>query len=592
MDCFTRSFLCAKKYPLELVSPRQSDYLLKENFERLNKEEERLFDQDGKLNVGLLELERGCPSLGFLQVENDTQLQQRLRRSDSQEQCDPLYRAVFFQARSSRDPLSVTRDMFTSVLSHHQVMPVYLDHLFPFGDQENAKDAHFSSFRAENSLSNFLAQQQIPELGRSGLQIQMCYNLRSVEFKKTAHGSPWSIRQAAVYHSFDVKFGRAVWIIIKANSLLRKRIQETASGNRGFKFTNLDTVESAFQASMMQHQVIHEWCTEGWRRYLEHLEEITQEATSDATVAEMEAPTSDREVLLSKFQRSLTFSSLQRQDTGRLSRLAHRSTGFGLRSSRPVLPSTDQAVPLLSLHESKDFESNFNTKFSLKDLQRVQHLVEKVNEVIFVLGMNKHILEKISKYYQSLIKKKDLPDKLKQDCEDAVTEFAEHSDNAISDLAMLESRATALHQLLKERKELLLCVVEHTNMTLNLFLGKEAQKTAIESHKTAIEMKYMAQQMSDVSFRTEQETIFMRIITVVTLLFLPSTFISSLMSTDIVQWPSDSGKPRRVFVPQALGTFFAISAPITFITFPLSYVSHCIEQRRLQQRRQNNQSGQ
>ena len=130
----------------------------------------------------------------------------------------------FITADNSRAPLRLTQDMLLRLLSFHQVMPVYLDFLSVFGSQNEARDLRFSGFREQVALS-ITHRASIPELGRSGRQFQLSYNLKAVACK-SALGialteQQWSIRQAAIHHQFDVESGLSLWIITQGRLFLK-----------------------------------------------------------------------------------------------------------------------------------------------------------------------------------------------------------------------------------------------------------------------------------------------------------------------------------------------------------------------------------
>ena len=74
--------------------------------------------------------------------------------------------------------------MLTLVFTYHQVLPSFLDFLFPFGNQQYAQDFHFSGFKYEDRFSDADSGLRIPELGWSGRDFQFCYNLKSKEPSK------------------------------------------------------------------------------------------------------------------------------------------------------------------------------------------------------------------------------------------------------------------------------------------------------------------------------------------------------------------------------------------------------------------------
>jgi hypothetical protein len=52
------------------------------------------------------------------------------------------------------------------------------------------------------------------------------------------------------------------------------------------------------------------------------------------------------------------------------------------------------------------------------------------------------------------------------------------------------------------------------------------QRTSVEARESAIKMEQMTSRMEDIALKTEEETVSMRIVTYVTLVFLPGTFVS------------------------------------------------------------------
>jgi hypothetical protein len=97
-----------------------------------------------------------------------------------------------------------------------------------------------------------------------------------------------------------------------------------------------------------------------------------------------------------------------------------------------------------------------------------------------------------------------------------------------------------------------------------------------------------ANSMNDIAQKTKIETVSMRIITLVTLFFLPVTFISvgsavlpltrtrmltiqqTIMSTDIIQFRQSDG--AEVFQSKALVFLLAVSLPLIVVTFVAWYV--------------------
>ena len=131
-------------------------------------------------------------------------------------------------------------------------------------------------------------------------------------------------------------------------------------------------------------------------------------------------------------------------------------------------------------------------------------------------------------------------------------------------------------------------VLEFRSAEASRLLTKQAQESAKS-------MRDMTRNMQSIAQKTKQETVSMRVITLVTLLYLPSTFISvsfkpkrrvsglttltqTLMSTDIVNFRNDiSGKPERIVRFEAIQLYIAISIPLTFATFVAWYgIYRCV----------------
>ena len=169
--------------------------------------------------------------------------------------------------------------MLAFLFSWHQVSHSFLDFFFPFGLQVHARDSYYSGFRDDSRISIEQKGFAIPQMRRSGRDLRICYNLRSVEPSRSDPELAWSIRQCAVYHSFDLETGRMLWINVKGNDVIRDRIQSEASS------TLKDQASSriqTFQASLSTHLILCDWAGENWRWYLNDLEEKLQEVARGA----------------------------------------------------------------------------------------------------------------------------------------------------------------------------------------------------------------------------------------------------------------------------------------------------------------------
>lgn len=67
---------------------------------------------------------------------------------------------------------------------------------------------------------------------------------------------------------------------------------------------------------------------------------------------------------------------------------------------------------------------------------------------------------------------------------------------------------------------------------------KIGNDVAIQATKSSIKMEEMTARMQEIADRTERETVSMRIITLVTMFFLPGTFISVSTCTIVLSFGS------------------------------------------------------
>ena len=367
-----------------------------------------------------------------------------------------------------------------SVLTYHQVMPAFLDFLFSFGLQEYPQDFDFSGFRQHTTLSDFDRGLMIPEVGRSGRGYQFCYSLKAVEQSRSQMEWPWSIRQTAIHHSFDVNHGRANWIIIKGDQLMKNRIR-LAIKDTGLNGTSdSHCVARAFVSTLVIHMVIGDWSCESWRWYINFLQEKfqgTTRRTATSMVVE-EPPSPALETMLEPgtqcdcFRRQTSPSMPKSQKTrmraspwSRISKKTYATTAFSRTrkkmtideqeqpsrsTSTPSKTSTSvstpgpQASPTSPSGISDHVESS-HSEYSFDDWQKAQFIEEKANDVLLVLKTNMQVLADLRQYYQETAYCEDWPRELKLKCSNDISRFEKR-------IAGIEKK----HQMQQQRVELLL----------------------------------------------------------------------------------------------------------------------------------------
>jgi hypothetical protein len=127
-----------------------------------------------------------------------------------------------------------------------------------------------------------------------------------------------------------------------------------------------------------------------------------------------------------------------------------------------------------------------------------------------VMEANTNVLTSLRKYYQHLLRAKDFG--LKKVCRADIVAFATQVDDMIYNSRMHIARAKVLAQITADRKGLIL---------------QHLQSQATEQQREAtMEMERLTKSMHKIGMNAQKEQIGMRIITVVTLVFLPATFVS------------------------------------------------------------------
>lgn len=338
-------------------------------------------------------------------------------------------------------------------------MPTFLDFLFPFGKQLYTQDFQFSGFRSEDRLSIDDRGLELPQLGRSGRDIRMCYNLKSVEPSKGQKEWPWSIRQTAAYHSFDIETGKAFWVIIKGDQLIKRRIESATKARRAqaLKSFEFDSLATSFSSTLQAHLLIFDWCHEHWRWYINFLEQELQRLTRETLLVDLNRSSNG-------IERTPSQGMMQRATSSRICspplsvpEKAPWHSGSQIKEPTSYAHPERQAAPAprpaSSFAESQE-SLNADENFSFSDLQQVQSLEEKANEIILVLDSNINTLSKVKQYYRETFTFDEFPITVKSACARDLTKFEKAVGNIISDLQMQESRTKMLLRLLTDRKSL------------------------------------------------------------------------------------------------------------------------------------------
>ncbi|KAI9776788.1 MAG: hypothetical protein M1816_005082 [Peltula sp. TS41687] len=414
-----------------------------------------------------------------------------------------------------------------STPQHHAkdvLMPNYLDFVSVFGSQALPRELRFSSFREQILLSSPPRGPAVPDLGRSGRQFQLCYNLKAVTCLSDANtatkSKEWSIRQAAFHHQFDVEEGTTLWIVTQGSLDLKNRVQEMTGKDGRPEDRAFRNPEECFRSSLAIHLLYCHWSTEEWRWYIQWLEDVI-----------------DQELAI----------------------------------PRCKLPSPLKLTKLLQTHIAvygPRGPGEAQRIYTPGDLQILQNYEDSMNEAIMVLEANVDILTSLRNFYEGLVRTNDFP--FRDTCHGDVVDFAVQLNDMVYDARMQILRTKLLLRITDDRKNL---VLQHL------------QSQATEK------MEILTINMHKIGVMSQKEAIIMRIITVVTLIYLPATFLSTFFSTDVIKYQSsnDAGGNSSIldqsktfkgsFSETALFRWLQVTVPLTALTLLVGFVFFKIADR-------------
>lgn len=434
------------------------------------------------------------------------------------------------QSKNSKARLELTQEDLAFILSYHQVIPSFLDLLFTCGRQERPREFRYAAFCHENYLEKESPATRNPNLmieslGRSGRQIQHCYNLHSVECSGYMEEKDWSIRQTVVYHSFDVETGASFWIFIKGNNVIEKRIMDAtrSTRNTGMTARSHQTLFGSFSASLLSHTQILEWCSEQWRWYINDMEECLRDQAKDTVLADVDdlagpasVPAITRPGTLLIPSRTITRSS----PTSPISPTSTFSKAWNPFSILSNATSKEEKSPAVSglgiahvfgtgrvVEEPEQIDNNgydinnrsdhdLERMFSFEKLQNLHETGERMQETIMVLRQNRNIIREIREHYTALMENEEFPAGIREACKQEMSRFAHRALAIEKDLEVQQLRLKTLSQLLGDRISLV--GLSHPHLTRLMKLTTHVSPTYLVLHSSTIR-----QHASQQAFREE-----------------------------------------------------------------------------------------
>lgn len=340
----------------------------------------------------------------------------------------------FISAPHSRAPLNCTLEMFLYLCTYQQVSADFIDLLYSFGVASplGSNDFHHTRFIWEYTRESSPLPYSIPELGRSGVEMIVGYKLCGME--ESDFDQKWTMRQTAVYHSLDISNGKSFWVTVKANGLIRNRIAEASSSSSGPLSIVPSDLQSSLRNALATHLIMLQWCTDGWRWYVSHLEKDSREILVKTTAA----PFLSRTETLDPSPILVKALSLGRSESLAVGGLRQASTfSHGNGDASPIKTCTSEfpqgkppppglvasglvSVPLTqepeTIDQGREEQLDQTTKrlqvlqdFSPKDLQNLNFTSSKLREAKMVMSMNINILKELREHYWNLLETASVP---------------------------------------------------------------------------------------------------------------------------------------------------------------------------------------
>ncbi|CVK87589.1 uncharacterized protein FMAN_05470 [Fusarium mangiferae] len=454
----------------------------------------------------------------------------------------PKMRYVSLLSKSSKDQVRCPIKMFKYLCTYQRIPASFLSCLYSFRRSHSAQEwCNLPQFNDDNTLlSSDDDILPLDRMGLSGREIRYSFVLRSVESSTSVPNRSWGVRQLAVYHSFDIENGQSLWLTCKGNSLNEELFQEALSENKCLQSSVLESVPQAFSSSLEVLTMLIDWCDDDWIFYINELFDGIKPLVDKART-----PAIKDESALTKDVKIIT--GLAESPSKRLSHM----TSLESRTTRSQ--SNEKGDPWGDLNDRVKRLERLEV-FSFDELQKLQQGLETIQEALLVLKLNNQVIRQIREHYQCLMTQYRLPalKGIKKGCEESFIQYCRHSRNIEANIDAHQAQLNALLLLVKESKEMYNTILQYKTIQINKIYAESAHLST--------------RNMENIANKTKQETSSMHIITFVTLIFLPGTFMASFFQSGILEWPQVNAKAPWRLNKEIFSLFFGLSATITIVT--------------------------
>ncbi|KAL8392051.1 hypothetical protein RB595_002306 [Gaeumannomyces hyphopodioides] len=587
--CETR----AESYPASLLRttrPHQV-HAINAHHSYLSEKKEELFDGDEE-SVVFMETAGG--GKGFREDEEMTStgaVMRHLLRPGR----EPMIRHVFLRSADSRSPLRCSSLTFKSMCTYMQTEPQFLDALYAFGDQKDPKDVCLSNVHIEDTSRHSEEQLiKISGLGRSGHEIRCSLLLRSAEISEWDPEWPWQIRQAAINARFDMGTGAATWITIKGNDVFRNKIKEAQ------RYLNLPKQRPApgkemlhvgqhFRAFLDTYLIYLTWCDENWRAYVNAADDISRpilERARNAPIDDHLGSAGCTEELASfppRFSRAQTMTP---KTTPALNgapswvQIARRSTlsvitgaarrlggsqgtrqsdvearaGLGLPLRDALKRESENSRPArIEVNVEKELDD-----FRLHELQSLHSFSDRFSKASLTIQLNIRVIKDIDDYFGGLGQNEG-----DSEC------FVQLRSACVSDIKDFQKELRGLIRRLESRQTQLQMLEDQLSKGVSLYDGILQYRALHISRKFSDLAQETADQSRALTEKTAVQTTSMHVITIVTLIFLPATFVATFFQSGVFLWNENAAdemtEPFRL-LPENIALFSYVCVPIMILT--------------------------
>lgn len=315
----------------------------------------------------------------------------------------------------------------------------------------------------------------------------------------------------------------------------------------------------------------------------------------------------------------------------------------------PIMLEPLQTSPTLLQQAPVNSEATYQSQFSVLQeftvggLQKLTDVSSRIHEVKLVMKLNTEVIHEIIDYYKMLAESDDMPMDIRKDCAADLNSFFRRARAVIRHLEMEQSRSDTLMRMFEDGKSLVSVnhilnllrnrwltskyqfdnIVQFRNIEVNkLFAinahqsGKHVLEMTEEMHQSSMEMEKMTKSMKKVAEKTAIQTSSMHLITLVTLFFLPATFVAvrifrlpsfsfseladyltsdqTFFSSGAFQWDQENpnGQSMPFWKPQFFTLFAAICFPMTGIIILIWWALYWRNNRKRRQHAEGDEESQ